>query len=56
MHGHTDWLTHRQTDGQKKKENLKDQHCCKWWFPRYWVSVLSTRCGGCHPKGLIVPS
>ena len=38
----------------KKKENLKYQHCCQCWSPRYWVSVLSTRCGGCHPKGLIV--
>ena len=30
--------------------------CYQCWSPRYRVSVLSTKCGGCHPKGLIVAS
>ena len=30
--------------------------CYQCWSPRYIVSVLSTKCGGCHPKGLIVAS
>ena len=28
-------LTHRQTDGHKIEKNLKNQHCCQWWSPRY---------------------
>ena len=52
MHSHIQW--HRQTDGHKKEKNLKNQHCCQCWSPRYWVSVLYSRCGGYHPKGLIV--
>ena len=43
-HTKTDW-DHRQTDGhEKEKKNLKHQHCCQCWCPRYWVSVLSTSC------------
>ena len=30
--------------------------CCQWWFPRYIGFALSTRCGVCHPKGVIVSS
>ena len=26
------------------------------WSPRYRVSVLSTKCGVCHPKGIILAS
>ena len=48
-------LTEKQMD-TKKKENLNYQHCCQCWSPRYWISVLSTRCGGYHPKGFIVAS
>ena len=51
----TDWHIRQQMD-TKKKQNLKHQHCCQCCSPRYWVSVLSTRCGDCHPKGLIVAS
>ena len=40
----------------KTEKVLKNQHCCQCWSPRYRVSVLSTKCGGCHPKGLIVAS
>ena len=30
--------------------------CCQWWFPRYIGFASSTRCGVCHPKGVIVAS
>ena len=56
MYRSIDWLTHRQTDGDKIEKKLKTQHCCQCWSPRYCVSVLSPRCGGCHPKGFIVAS
>ena len=42
---------HEDNWTQKQKKNLK-----KWWSPRYRVSILSTKCRGCHPKGLIVAS
>ena len=41
---------------RKTEKVLKNQHCCQCWSPRYRVSVLSTKCGGCLPKGLIVAS
>ena len=58
------WIEHRRTltniktnRWTKKSKNLKNQHCCcQCWAPKYRVSVLSTRCGGYHPKGLIVAS
>ena len=56
MHRHTDWVTYRQTDGHKKERKSKTPTLLPMLVPRYWVSVLSTRCGGCHPKGLIVAS
>ena len=37
----------------QNRKNLKSKHCCQCWPPTYWVSILSSRCGGCHPKGLI---
>ena len=41
----------------QKSKNLNNQHCCcQCLSPRYRVSVLSTRCGGCHPDGFIVAS
>ena len=48
-------LMYKCTDPQNRK-NLKNQHCCQCWSPRYLVSVLSNRYGGCHLKGLIVAS
>ena len=50
----TEMKTSRWTQEQKKI--FKNQHCCQCWSPRYRVSVLSTKCGGYHPKGLIVAS
>ena len=58
MHEHTDWLTHRKTDGHKKERRSKTSTVLSMlvpqilWSPR--VSVLSTRCEECHPKGIIV--
>ena len=40
----------------KTEKVLKNQHCCQCWSPRYRVSLLYTKCGRCHPKGLIVAS
>ena len=56
MHRHTEWLTHRQTDGHKKERKPKPPTLLSMLAPTYWVSVLSIRCGGCHPKGIIVAS
>ena len=56
---HTDEKTDGNEDKQmdtKTEKIFKNQHCCQCWSPRYRVSVLSTKCGGCHPKGLIVAS
>ena len=36
----------------KKKRNSKKPTLLSMLVPSYGVSVLSTRCGGCHPKGL----
>ena len=56
-HGHRLTGTQANLRTQKSK-NLKKPNniCCQCWSPRYRVSVFSTRCGGCHPKGLIVAS
>ena len=48
-------LTDTQTNRWKQKPK-KIQNCCQCWSTRYLVSVLSTRCGWRHPKGLIVAS
>ena len=52
----TDW----HTDGhkkKKKKKNLKNPTLSLVNAgPRNTVSILSTNCEGCHPKGLIVAS
>ena len=55
--------TYEKTDGNedkqmdtKTKKIFKNQDCCQCWSPRYRISVLSTNCGGCHPKGVIVAS
>ena len=40
---------------QKQKKSLKS-NTCQFWSPRNRVSVLFTKCGGCHPKGLMVAS
>ena len=57
MHIHKDWLTNRQTDWHKKERKSKTPTMLSMLvFPRYWVSVLYTRCGGCHLKELIVAS
>ena len=49
----TDWHEDKQLDTKKKKNLQKNKQCLS---PRYIVSVLSTKCGGSHPKGLIVAS
>ena len=51
----TDWHEDIQMDTKtkKKKTNTVSGQC---WSPIYRVSLLSTNCGGCHPKGLIVAS
>ena len=43
-------------DTKTKKKSLKNQHCLSLVNAglRNRVSVLSTKCGGCHPKRLIV--
>ena len=50
----TDCHEDKQLD-TKTKKNLKKTNfvCHQCWPPRYRVSVLPTKCGGCHPKGLI---
>ena len=53
----TDWHEEKQLD-TKTRKNLKKTNtvCYQCWSPRYIVSVSCTKCGGCHPKGLIVAS
>ena len=56
---HTHTQTKIKIDKQmdtKKKKNVKNQHFCQCWSPIYSVFVLFSRCGECHPKGLIVAS
>ena len=48
----TNSWTQKQRKIFKKPNNVFYQ--C--WSPGYIVSVLFTKCGGCHPKGLIVAS
>ena len=56
-HRHIGWLTHKQIDEHKKWKSKKTSTvCCQYWSPRYIVFVLSSRCGGCYPKGIIVAS
>ena len=55
MHKQRHWLIHRETDGVKKERKSKTQTLLSMLGSRYWISVISARCGGCHPKGLIVP-
>ena len=54
MHRHTDWLTHRQTNWHITEKKSKTPTLLSMLV--HWVSALSTRYGGCHPKGLIVAS
>ena len=51
-----DWHIAKLMNTKKKKSKKANTFCCQYWFPRYKVSILSTICGGCHPKGLIVAS
>ena len=55
-HTDIDWMTQANSWHKKEKKSKKQQHYCQCWSQRYWVSVLSTRCGGCYPKGFIVAS
>ena len=51
----TDMRTYRWT--QKQKKNLKKTTLSLVNAgPRNRVSILSTKCEGCHPKGLIAAS
>ena len=56
--GSKNLLTWRHTDGKKNKEKnfKKPTLSLVNAGPPDRVSVLSTECGGCHPKGLIVAS
>ena len=50
------WLIRRHTDGHKNKEKKLKKPTLSLVNAglRNRVSVLSTKCGGCHPKRLIV--
>ena len=52
----TDWHEDIQTDTKTKKKIKKPTLSLVNAGPPDRVSVLSTKCGGCHPKGLIVAS
>ena len=56
MKKQTDIKTDRWT--QKQRENLRKPNtvCCQCWSPRYRLTLLSTKCGVCHLKGLIIAS
>ena len=41
---------------KKQRKNLKNEHCLLSHCPPDRASVLSTECGGCHPKEPIVAS
>ena len=56
MHRHTGWLTHRQTDGNKKERQSKTQARLSMLVPQILSCVLSTRYGGWDPKGFLVAS
>ena len=51
----TDMKTYRWTQNQRKKIKKPTLSLVNAGPPDR-VSVLSTKCGGCHPKGLIVAS
>ena len=51
----TDMKTYRWTQKQRKKIKKSTLSLVNAGPPDR-VSVLSTKCGGCHPKGLIVAS
>ena len=51
----TDMKTYKWTQKQRKKIK-KPTLLLVNASPPYRISVLSTKCGGCHPKGLIVAS
>ena len=51
----TDMKTYRWTQKQRKKFKKSTLSLANA-APLDRVSVLSTKCGGCHPKGLIVAS
>ena len=51
----TDMKTYRWTQNQRKKIKKSTLSLVNDG-PSDRVSVLSTKCGGCHPKGLIVAS
>ena len=51
----TDMKTYRWTQKQRKKFKKPTLSLVNAGPPDR-VSVLSTKCGGCHPKGLIVAS
>ena len=51
----TDMKTYRWTQKQNKKFKKPTLSLVNAGLPDR-VSVLSTKCGGCHPKGLIVAS
>ena len=52
------WQTWRHTVGHKSEEKSLQKPTLSVINagPPDRVSVLSTKCGGCHPKGLIVAS
>ena len=52
----TDWHEDIQMDTKSKKKFQKPILSLVNACPPDRVSVLSTKCGGCHPKGLIVAS
>ena len=52
----TDMKTYRWTKKQRRKKFKKPTLSLVNAGPPDRVSVLSTKCGGCHPKGLIVAS
>ena len=55
---HRDETSDRHEDKQmdtktKQKYRKNNTAYCRCWLPRSRLSVLSTKCGHCHPKGLI---
>ena len=52
----TDWPEDIQMDTKTKKKSKKPTLSLVNTGPPDRVSGLSTKCGGCYPKGLIVPS
>ena len=57
----TDEKTDRHEDKQmatktKEKSDKTNTVFYQCWSPRYRISALSAKCGGCNPKELIVAS